>query len=121
MGNGPPSLRRPGDPAGPRARLSARSTDARASLPTVKAQGQKLAPHEDFYHWVLTLSWGGFFGWASVAYVATNAVFGLAYWLVPGSVSNATTFTDCFFFSVQTFATIGYGVMAPQTVWAHAV
>lgn len=128
MGNGPPSLgsasspRANGpEPSGVRARLSARSTDARASLPSVRAVGQKLAPHEDFYHWVLTLSWVGFFGWAAVAYVVINSLFGLAYWLLPGSVSNATTFGDCFFFSVQTFATIGYGVMAPQTRWANAV
>src|SRR4051812_35613235 len=114
MGNGPSSLR-----SGPRQRLSARTTDARSSLPTIKATGQKLAPHEDFYHWVLTLSWPAFFGWATVAYLVTNAVFALAYWAVPGSVTTATSFTDCFFFSVQTFATIGYGVMAPQSTWAH--
>src|SRR5438105_3576227 len=116
MANGPPSLRAGGE-SGPRARLSARSTDARSSLPLIKARGQKLAPHEDFYHWVLTLTWPAFFAWATVAYLVTNAVFGLAFWLVPGSVSNATSLSDCFFFSVQTFATIGYGVMAPQSSW----
>lgn len=102
-------------------RLQVRSTDARSSLPTVRAIGQKLAPHEDFYHWVLTLSWPAFFGWATVAYIVTNALFGLAFYLARGSVSNASSFGDCFFFSVQTFATIGYGVMAPQNAYGHVI
>ncbi len=105
----------------PRPRLGASSKDARASLPVIKAIGQKLAPHEDFYHWVLTLSWTAFFGWVTVAYLVTNALFGAAFMLVPGSVSNASGFADCFFFSVQTFATIGYGVMSPQSTWGHVI
>jgi inward rectifier potassium channel len=95
--------------------------DARLSLPTIKATGQRLAPHEDIYHWILTLSWSAFFGWLTVAYVATNALFGLGFWLARGSVANASSFADCFFFSVQTFATIGYGVMAPQTFWGNTL
>jgi inward rectifier potassium channel len=106
---------------GSRPRLSARSSDARSSLPTIKAVGQKLAPHEDFYHWVLTLSWPAFIGWMTVGYLVTNVVFGLAFYAAPGSVLNARGFADCFFFSVQTFATIGYGVMAPQNGWGHAI
>jgi inward rectifier potassium channel len=116
MANGPSSSR-----SGPRQKLSAKNTDARSSLPVVQARGQKLAPHEDFYHWVLTLTWPAFFAWATIAYLVTNAVFALAYWVVPGCVTAANGLSDCFFFSVQTFATIGYGVMAPQSTWAHVV
>ncbi|MDB4938609.1 MAG: channel inward rectifier conserved region 2 domain protein, partial [Labilithrix sp.] len=107
--------------SGPRPRLSVQSGSARASLPTVKAVGQRLAPHEDFYHWVLTLGWPAFFGWVTVAYLATNAFFGLAFWLARGSIANASTFADCFFFSVETFGTLGYGVMAPQTAAGHVI
>ena len=102
-------------------RLQASSGDARASLPTIKAVGQKLSPHEDFYHWVLTLSWPAFFAWMTVAYFLTNALFALAYLAVPGCVANVNGYLDCFFFSVETFATIGYGVMAPQSRYAHVV
>jgi len=70
---------------------------------------------------VLTLSWLAFVGWVTVAYLVTNALFGLAYWVFSDSVSNAHSLSDCFFFSVQTFATIGYGVMAPQGVIAHVL
>lgn len=90
-------------------------------MPRITALGRKLSPHEDFYHWVLTLTWRAFFGWVTVAYFATNALFALAYAAVPGSVANVTGFVDSFFFSVETFATIGYGVMAPQTRYAHAL
>jgi inward rectifier potassium channel len=123
MTNGPTSLRPARQEEGPRAkpRLQVSSEDARASLPTIKAVGQKLAPHEDFYHWVLTLSWPAFFFWMAVAYLLTNALFALAFMLVPGCVANVNGFLDCFFFSVETFATIGYGVMAPQSRYAHIV
>jgi inward rectifier potassium channel len=97
------------------------AADARASLPSVKAVGRRLAPHEDIYHWVLTLGWAAFMGWVTVAYFAVNAIFALGYALVPGCVTGVGGFVDAFFFSVQTFATIGYGVMAPQTFYAHAL
>ena len=116
MTNRPASLRPAGEP-----HRTVKIKDARESLPTIRAIGQRLAPHEDIYHWVLTLTWPAFFGWVTVAYVATNMIFGLAFWLARGSVANASTFVDCFFFSVQTFATIGYGVMAPQSFWGHAI
>jgi inward rectifier potassium channel len=124
MTNGPsPSSLRPskedGRTSGSKHRLQVSSGDARASLPSVKAIGQKLSPHEDFYHWVLTLSWPAFFGWMTVAYLLTNAVFGLAFAAVPGCVANVNGLLDSFFFSVETFATIGYGVMAPQSTYAH--
>jgi inward rectifier potassium channel len=105
--------------SGPRPRLTVQNGDARASLPTVKVKGQRLAPHEDFYHWVLTLSWPAFFGWVTVAYLVTNALFGAAFWLARGSIANAAGFADCFFFSVETFATLGNGVMAPQSTAGH--
>ena len=104
-----------------RSRLGARSMDARRSMPTIQAIGHRLAPHEDFYHWVLTLTWPAFFGWVTVAYMLTNLVFGTAYYLLPGSVANTSGFLDCFFFSVETFATIGYGEMTPLGRVGHSI
>lgn len=121
MTNGPASLPPSARAAASGTRRVVKMRDARETLPTIKAVGQRLAPHEDLYHWVLTLSWPAFFAWLAVAYVATNALFGLGFWLARGSVANASSFADCFFFSVQTFATIGYGVMAPQSFWGHTL
>ncbi len=107
--------------ASPPTRVGARSMDARKSTVVIKAVGRKLAPYEDFYHWVLTLSWSAFFGWVTVAYMLTNVLFGAAYYLLAGSVANTTGFLDCFFFSVETFATIGYGEMTPVGRAGHAL
>jgi len=43
-----------------------------------------------------------------------NAGFALLYLAQPGAIANARpgSFADAFFFSVQTIATLGYGVMA---------
>ena len=75
----------------------------------------------DVYHLMLTMPWRWFFGVQAVAYVVFNAVFALFYLLAPGSVANAKpgSFMDAFFFSVQTMATIGFGVMAPTTLYAN--
>lgn len=56
---------------------------------------------------------GGWFG--------ANLVFAVLYAVEPGCVANAAGFEDAFYFSVQTFATIGYGAMSPATRYGHVV
>lgn len=74
----------------------------------------------DLYHRALTIRWRLFLALAALAYVAVNLLFALLYLLQPGSIANASGgFADAFFFSVQTIATIGYGSMAPATLWAN--
>ena len=77
----------------------------------------------DVYHLVLTLSWPQFFGALILAFVFVNLLFGTAYWLLPGSVTNAREgqFLDYFFFSIETLATVGYGVMSPSSLHSHVV
>jgi inward rectifier potassium channel len=79
--------------------------------------------HRDLYHRMLTLSWPYFMLLATVVYVVANAAFAALYLLQPGSIANARpgSFLDAFFFSVETFATVGYGVLAPATVYANTV
>ncbi|MDB4944408.1 MAG: channel inward rectifier conserved region 2 domain protein [Labilithrix sp.] len=94
---------------------------SRRTAVVVRTRGRSLAPWEDFYHWVLTLTWPRFFGWLTVAYGLVNLLFGALYFVIPGSVANADGFCDCFFFSVETFATIGYGEMTPVGAGGHAL
>lgn len=56
-------------------------------------------------------------------YLATNAAFATLYYLSPGCIANARhgSFSDLFFFSVETLATVGYGNMAPATFYGHIV
>ncbi len=75
----------------------------------------------DFYHHALTTSWPRFMAIGAVLYLGSNLVFGALYLLQPGAITNARprSFADAFFFSIQTMATIGYGVMAPKTLYAN--
>lgn len=77
----------------------------------------------DPYHLVLKLSWPRFFFGLVLVFVLVNLLFGLAYWLLPGSVANAreSNFLDYFFFSIETLATVGYGNMSPASVMGHTV
>jgi inward rectifier potassium channel len=79
--------------------------------------------YEDLYHRALTVSWRGFMLLAAAVYLGANTLFALVYLLQPGAIANARpgSFLDAFFFSVETFGTIGYGVMAPTTVYANIV
>jgi inward rectifier potassium channel len=74
----------------------------------------------DFYHHLLTSSWPVLLLQVAAAFVAANAIFALGYYLDNG-VENARpgSFGDVFFFSIETMATIGYGKMAPSTLFAH--
>jgi inward rectifier potassium channel len=75
----------------------------------------------DFYHRLLTIPPWMLFLVLAAAYVAFNLAFAGLYLLQSGSIANAgsRSFTDAFFFSVQTMATIGYGDMHPATLYAN--
>ncbi|MBW4619474.1 MAG: ATP-sensitive inward rectifier potassium channel 10 [Cyanosarcina radialis HA8281-LM2] len=77
----------------------------------------------DLYHLLLTLSWTTFLLLVSLLYLISNTLFAIAYLAGGDCIQNARpgSFTDAFFFSVQTMATIGYGSMFPQTDYANAI
>jgi inward rectifier potassium channel len=77
----------------------------------------------DLYHRTLTMTWPGFFAATAAIYATANLIFAALYLLQPGSVAKAHpgSFADAFFFSVQTMATIGYGVMSPATFYANCL
>jgi inward rectifier potassium channel len=77
----------------------------------------------DLYHHLLVSSWPRLFALVAALYLVANALFALAYLAQPGSLAHARrgSFADAFFFSVQTMATIGYGRIAPRTIWANGV
>ena len=77
----------------------------------------------DLYHRALTIGWSRFLLGGSGLYLAANVLFALLYLLQPGAIAQARpgVFSDAFFFSIQTMATIGYGQMAPATFYANTV
>lgn len=89
----------------------------------VPGLGSWYAYWRDPYHLLLTVPWFAFIVILVVFYLGVNALFAVLYLLQPNAIANARpgSFVDAFFFSVQTLATIGYGSMYPQTVYANAV
>ncbi|HYR22697.1 MAG TPA: ion channel [Chthoniobacterales bacterium] len=78
----------------------------------------------DIYRWLLGLSWPRFAGFVALVYIGLNLLFAVLYSLQQSSIAGRTStdwFLDCFFFSVQTLATVGYGHMYPQTLYGHIV
>src|ERR1051326_6398690 len=78
----------------------------------------------DVYRWMLSLRWPQFAAFVAGVYVTLNLFFATLFSLQQNSIAGSTGghwFFDCFFFSVQTLATVGYGHMYPQTLYAHIV
>jgi inward rectifier potassium channel len=80
------------------------------------------------YHWLLVISWSRLLVFLTVSYVAFNALFAGAFLLCgPDALQSASgSFADhpfyrAFFFSVDTFATIGYGNIIPVGVAANTL
>ena len=78
----------------------------------------------DVYRWLLGLNWPRFAAFVATLYIGLNLLFAALYSLQQDSIAGSTGghwFFDCFFFSVQTLATVGYGHMYPQTLYGHVV
>jgi inward rectifier potassium channel len=77
----------------------------------------------DPYHLAVSLPWPGFILAMVAVWLVINLVFATLYAMSPGDVANTVpgSFSDVFFFSVETLATVGYGVMAPATLYGHIV
>jgi inward rectifier potassium channel len=77
----------------------------------------------DPYHLLLTIPWTGFMVIVVLIDIVLNALFAVLYLLDPNAIAGVEKvgFQEAFFFSVQTLASIGYGVMNPQTLYANLI
>lgn len=89
----------------------------------VLVYGMPVQTWGDFYHSALTMRWSTFFASLAALFVLLNAAFACLYQLGAAPIANQYPhgFLGAFFFSVETLATVGYGDMHPQTIYAHAV
>ena len=88
----------------------------------VKLNAQKF-DLRDTYHLILTLSWPWFAGVVFGIYLLINVAFAALYMLNPHAIAEMApgSFSDAFFFSVETLATVGYGHMYPETFYGHLI
>lgn len=77
----------------------------------------------DPYHLAVTLTWPQFLGVFVALEAAINVLFALLYLAGPGAIANgrAGSFSDAFFFSLETLATVGYGDFHPATLYGHII
>ncbi len=77
------------------------------------------------YHALINLSWTRFFVLLGAWYMAINALFALGYLILgPGALQgtfDGPLFWRAFFFSIHTFATVGYGNIVPVSFLANAL
>jgi inward rectifier potassium channel len=90
---------------------------------TIHGMGQWYHHWRDPYHLLLTIPWIGFIILVSAAYLVINSLFAIAYLLGGDCLEGARpgSFSDAFFFSVQTLASIGYGAIHPKTFYADCL
>ncbi|WP_322043782.1 ion channel [Paraburkholderia sp. J67] len=89
----------------------------------VYVYGMPVQTWGDFYHVALTMRWPTFFASLAGLFLVLNTVFASLYQLGTAPIANQYPhgFLGAFFFSVETLATVGYGDMHPQTIYAHLV
>ncbi len=75
----------------------------------------------DGYHWLRSASWTALLLMFAAVYVGTNLLFATILWGAHANVTTATGFADYFWFSVQSLATIGYGVLAPADALSNTI
>jgi len=89
----------------------------------VDRRGIHASLRHDLYHFLQAASWARLIALLSLLYILANLVFALLY--LPGlaGLANARSgsFADAFFFSVQTMSTVGYGYLAPQSLYINLI
>lgn len=85
--------------------------------------GAKRFDFSDPYHFALTIHWPAFGVCVFSVYGLITTLFAVLYVAQPGSVTNVRpgNLADAFFFSIETLATVGYGFMAPATLYGHLI
>jgi inward rectifier potassium channel len=90
-------------------------------------KGFRFTPFSDAYHHLLSMPWPSFFVLIVFIYILINFFFGGAYFLCGRGAfqgledTQLPFFWNCFFFSVQTIATIGYGHIHPVNLVANLI
>lgn len=82
----------------------------------------------NMYQYLLEINFSTFLMYALSGFILLSGMFAVVYYIVgPETLSGLRdtrelhSFLDCFYFSTQTFTTVGYGAIAPQTPLTSAI
>ena len=95
--------------------------DSRGRALIERRGGRRQSLLNDAYHFLRTGSWTRVIVLFSLAFLLSNLVFAIAYDVSGAEISSSHGFLDLCWFSVQTMATIGYGVLAPTNHVANVI
>lgn len=85
----------------------------------------KVDGFRDIYNYLLHLGWPQFFGIVLSYFIVVNLLFAEMYYMIgidalsiEASGSSFHDFIQCFYFSSQTFTTVGYGLISPIGIYS---
>lgn len=94
----------------------------------VRRMGDSFLNSVNWYHRLIVLGWGKFFGIIFLFYFLLNILFASVYLFIGiehlegiTSQHQQSPFWEAFFFSAQTLTTVGYGRISPTGFWANSV
>jgi len=93
----------------------------------VKKIGLNFFDHFSVFHFLVKTSWALFNSLVVATYIGINMFFGGLYYLagaqyiMVNATNNTDAFLKCFYFSAQTFSTVGYGGMHPEGTMANLI
>lgn len=94
----------------------------------LKRKGLPFFESFSIYHWLISMSWLKFCGLILTAYLLVNILFATLYYLGGDAnfegietTTNFDRFLNEFFFSTQTFTTVGYGRINPVGVYSNII
>lgn len=95
----------------------------------VNLRGLSILDRFSFFHWMINTQWSTFLLFVFMGFFISNTIFSCIYFFVLGDAqfhgvemtSSLSKYFELFFFSSQTFATVGYGRINPATNLASFV
>ena len=95
--------------------------DARGRTLIERRNTRRSTLADDAYHLLRTISWSRALLVFAAVFLGSNLLFALILYFGHAQIDHATGFMDCFWFSIQSMGTIGYGYLAPQDTLANTI
>jgi len=95
--------------------------DARGRTLIERRNTRRSTLADDAYHLLRTISWVRALVIFAAVFLGSNLLFAAILYFGHAQIDHATGFADCFWFSIQSMGTIGYGYLAPQDTLANTI